>query len=116
MVRIKRVYAPPAPDDGLRVLVDRLWPRGLTKEAAAVDLWLKELGPSTELRKWFGHDPARWEAFTARYREELESAERKAALARLRGLSDEHGGLTLLFGAKEEAYNHAVLLAELLNG
>lgn len=114
MVRIKRVYAPPAPEDGLRVLVDRLWPRGLTKEAAALDLWLKELGPSTELRKWFGHDPARWEAFSERYREELESPERVAALTRLRGLRDEQGGVTLLFGAKEEAYNHAVLLAEVL--
>jgi uncharacterized protein YeaO (DUF488 family) len=71
MIKLKRVYEEPSPTDGLRVLVDRLWPRGLTKERAAVDLWLKEMAPSTELRKWFGHDPARWEEFQARYREEL---------------------------------------------
>lgn len=114
MVRIKRVYAPPAPEDGYRVLVDRLWPRGLAKEAAAVDLWLKEIAPSTELRQWFGHDPGRWPDFTRRYREELKTPERAAALDGLRRLGREQEVVTLLFGAREETLTHAVLLRELL--
>src|ERR687897_3960604 len=73
-IKIKRVYEQPDKDDGRRILVDRLWPRGLTKEKAGVDLWLKEIAPSTELRKWFGHDPDRWEEFKERYRAELEEA------------------------------------------
>ena len=112
---IKRAYAPPAREDGLRVLVDRLWPRGLAKEAAAVDLWLKEIAPSTALRKWFGHDPALWEGFQGRYRRELEAPERVAALARLRALAAEAETVTLLYGAREERYNHAVMLSALLN-
>ncbi|MDJ0946891.1 MAG: DUF488 domain-containing protein [Kiloniellales bacterium] len=116
MVRIKRVYAPPAPEDGYRVLVDRLWPRGLAKEAAAVALWLKEIAPSTELRKWFGHDPERWPAFTRRYRAELKAPERTAALEHLRQVVRDHQTVTLLFGARDEALTHAVLLRELLTG
>ena len=73
MITLKRVYETPAASDGYRILVDRLWPRGLTKEKAKVDLWLKDLGPSTELRKWFGHDPARWTAFKTKYRQELKA-------------------------------------------
>ncbi len=114
MVRIKRVYAPPAPEDGYRVLVDRLWPRGLAKETAAVDLWLKEIAPSTELRKWFGHDPERWPEFTRRYGVELETSERAAALGRLRGVVRDRRSVTLLFGAREEALTHATLLRDLL--
>ena len=116
MVRIKRVYAPPAPEDGYRVLVDRLWPRGLAKEAAAVELWLKEIAPSTELRQWFGHDPARWPAFAERYRQELETSERAAALERLRRVERERGRVTLLFGARDAALTHAALLRDLLSG
>jgi len=71
MIQLKRVYEKPSSKDGLRVLIDRLWPRGMTKERAAVDLWLKDVAPSTELRKWFGHDPAKWKEFQARYRKEL---------------------------------------------
>lgn len=114
MVRIKRVYAPPAPEDGYRVLVDRLWPRGLGKEAAAVALWLKEIAPSTELRRWFGHDPARWPEFARRYREELKAPERAAALDRLRRLRQAHEVLTLLYGARDAALTHATLLKDLL--
>jgi len=116
MVRTKRVYAPPEPGDGIRVLVDRLWPRGLSKGDAAVDLWLKEVAPSAELRTWFGHDPERWPDFQTRYRDELTAPERTAALDRLRALARERDGLTLLFGAREERYNHAVLLGTLLDG
>ncbi|MDJ0949466.1 MAG: DUF488 domain-containing protein [Alphaproteobacteria bacterium] len=114
MLRIKRVYDPPAVDDGFRILVDRLWPRGLSKEAAAVDLWLKEIAPSAELRTWFGHDPDRWPEFQRRYRDELEAPERAAALDRLRRAQREHGTVTLLFGARNARHNHAVMLCELL--
>ena len=115
MVRIKRVYAPLAPEDGYRVLVDRLWPRGLAKEAAAVDLWLKEIAPSTELRKWFGHDPERWPGFVQRYREELKTAERRAALERLREAVRNRPVVTVLFGARDEDLTHARLLQKLLS-
>ncbi len=115
MVRIKRIYASPAREDGYRVLVDRLWPRGLAKEAAAVDLWLKEIGPSTELRKWFGHDPERWSDFAQRYRRELKSPERAAALERLHDLARDQETVTLLFGARDEALTHATLLREMMS-
>lgn len=116
MLRIKRVYDPPATEDGLRVLVDRLWPRGLSKEAAAVDIWLKEIAPSAELRTWFGHEPGRWPEFQRRYGEELSSPERSAALERLRQAVREKGAVTLLFGAREETHNHAAMLREILKG
>jgi uncharacterized protein YeaO (DUF488 family) len=113
VVRVRRVYDPPEPADGFRVLVDRLWPRGLTKEAARVDLWARELAPSHGLRRWFGHDPSRWEEFRRRYREELQRPEVQEALAELvkraRG-----GNVTLLFGARDERHNNAVVLAEVL--
>ena len=115
MFRIKRAYQPPAPDDGVRILVDRLWRRGLTKEAAAIDTWLKDIAPSAELRKWFGHDPQRWPRFQERYREELKAPERLAALERLRAARQESGVVTLLFGAREETHNHAAFLRDLLN-
>jgi uncharacterized protein YeaO (DUF488 family) len=98
-IKLKRVYEHPDAMDGERVLVDRLWPRGLTKERARVDLWLKEIAPSTELRKWFGHDPAKWEEFKRRYRAELK--ENKEQVARLEAEARK-GQVTLLFGAKDE--------------
>ncbi|WP_425308303.1 DUF488 domain-containing protein [Ammonicoccus fulvus] len=112
-VRIKRVYDDAAKADGFRVLVDRVWPRGVTKEAAAIDEWLKEAGPSTELRKWFGHDPEKFEEFAKRYRSELNGSD---AMETLRELHDEHGVLTLVFGAKDSEHNQAVVLRELLEG
>lgn len=112
-VRIKRVYDDAAKADGFRVLVDRIWPRGVTKEAAAIDEWLKEVGPSTELRKWFGHDPDKFDEFAKRYRAELKDSE---ALKTLRGFHREHGVLTLVFSAKDSEHNQAVVLRDLLKG
>jgi uncharacterized protein YeaO (DUF488 family) len=110
-IRIKRVYEPRAPEDGQRILVDRLWPRGLTKEKAAVDLWLKDIAPSTELRKLFGHELAKWKEFQLRYREEL-----KGNADTISTLKEEakKGPITLLFGAKDEAHNEAVVLRAIL--
>jgi uncharacterized protein YeaO (DUF488 family) len=113
MIQIKRVYDRPSKMDGLRVLVDRLWPRGLAKERAAVKFWLKELAPSTQLRKWFGHDPAKWKQFQARYRKELR--EKKEELRLLQHISKE-STVTLLFGARDEEHNEAVVLKEVLEG
>ena len=106
----KRVYEPAAKDDGYRVLVDRLWPRGLTKAKAHVDLWLKEVAPSTELRKWFGHEPEKWPEFQKRYRAELS----EEGLASLKRLEKEHKKVTLLYGAKSEERNQAVALLKIL--
>ncbi len=112
-VRLKRVYDAPAPEDGTRVLVDRLWPRGLTREQARVDLWLRDIAPSNELRKWFGHRADRIEEFRTRYVQELNEPQRQEALARLRELA-RNGTVTLLFAAKSADLSHAGLLAELL--
>ena len=106
-IRVKRVYEAPSSGDGMRVLVDRLWPRGLTKEKAHVDLWLKALAPSTALRKWFNHDPEKWEEFQQRYVQELR--QQPAALERLTQLIDS-GPATLLYGSKEERFNDAMAL------
>ena len=111
-VNVKRVYEPPADADGTRVLVDRLWPRGLSKQQAAVNVWLKEIAPSPGLRKWFGHDPSRWEEFEARYRDELDN--NGAAVDGLRELIHK-GPVTLLYGAHDEAHNNAVALRGYLN-
>lgn len=111
MIQLKRVYEDPSPKDGLRVLVDRLWPRGLTKQRAAVDLWLKDVAPSTELRKWFGHDPAKWKQFQARYRKELR--EKKDALALLKQKNEEQT-ITLVYGARDEEHNEALVLKSIL--
>lgn len=110
-VKLKRAYETPAADDGIRVLVDRLWPRGIKKSEAAIDHWLKELAPSTELRKWFGHDPARWIEFRRRYMAEIE--EHRDELDRLRGLMEE-GTVTLVYSAHDETHNDAVVLEEML--
>ena len=94
MIGVKRVYDKPSPEDGERVLVDRLWPRGLTKDCAAVDLWLKDLAPSTELRKWFEHDPAKWAVFQARYRKELDGHKEELKLLKKKNEeSDRHAGI-----------------------
>ena len=112
MVKIKRVYEAPHPDDGLRVLVDRLWPRGLSKARAKVDLWLRDVAPSDAARRWFGHDPTRWPAFRRTYQTELRG---KVALLRtLRRLEQEQGSVTLLYAASDTARNNAVVLAALL--
>jgi len=105
-IKIKRVYEQPDNDDGRRILVDRLWPRGLTKEKAGVDLWLKDIAPSTELRKWFGHDPDRWEEFKERYRAELEEAGKMVVLRDIAERAREEN-VTLLFGAKDTRHNDA---------
>ncbi len=105
---VKRIYEPPAPGDGQRVLVDRIWPRGVSKQDAALTLWLKDVAPSDELRKWFGHEPGRWSEFQQRYRVELDGNEE--AVARLRALLRE-AKVTLLYGAHDEEHNNAVALA-----
>ena len=107
MIKIKRAYVAPDKDDGTRILVDRLWPRGLTKKKAKIDLWLKDLAPSTELRKWFGHDPGKWKEFQVRYAGELKS--KKAQLEILKQKAAE-GTVTLTYAAKDELHNEAVVL------
>jgi uncharacterized protein YeaO (DUF488 family) len=113
MIHLKRVYEEPSSNDGVRVLVERLWPRGLTKERAAVDLWLKDVAPSPELRKWFGHDPARWEQFQERYR--LELREKKDAVRLLKHKAKE-GTVTLVYAARDEVHNGALVLKRVLQG
>lgn len=115
-VRIKRVYEGAAPEDGYRVLVDRIWPRGVSKEAAALDRWEKEVAPSSSLRKWFGHRPERFEEFRRQYLEELAGLD--GASGPLRELSEraKHGTVTLVYGAKDRLHNQAAVLAELLDG
>lgn len=110
-IRVKRVYDPPSPDDGMRVLVDRLWPRGLSREKAHVDLWLKELAPSTELRKWFNHEPEKWDEFRRRYLQELQ--QQPEALAHAIDAMGT-GPVTLVFGAREARYNDAVALRDFM--
>ena len=107
--RIKRVYELPDKHDGLRVLVDRLWPRGLTKEKASIDLWLKDIAPSTELRKWFDHDPGRWEEFKERYLDELKGNSEQIQLLKQ---ELDTGIVTLVYGAKDEEHNQAVVIQE----
>jgi len=112
-VRVRRVYDEPEADDGTRVLVDRIWPRGMTKARAALDEWCKDVAPSTELRKWYGHDPDRFEEFTRRYRLELTDPGRAGALAHLRALASD-GPVTLLTATKEPAISEASVLASVL--
>ncbi len=111
-VKLKRVYEPVASGDGMRILVDRLWPRGLSKADAAVDRWLKDVAPSTELRRWFGHDPERWEEFRRRYT--LELRQHADMLDEIRALARK-STVTLLYGARDEQHNDAVVLRDVLD-
>ncbi|WP_416343703.1 DUF488 domain-containing protein [Isoptericola peretonis] len=110
-MEIRRVYDDPGPDDGLRVLVDRLWPRGRSKADAHVDEWLKDVAPSSGLRRWFGHDPSRFDEFARRYRVELDH---NPAVAELVSLVRDHEVVTLLYGARDERHNQAVVLRDVL--
>ena len=111
MIRVKRVYDPPLPEDGFRVLVERLWPRGMTREMARLDLWLKEIAPSTGLRKWFAHDPAKWEAFAERYEKELSKKHDLVSSLAGRGRTTP---ITLLFSAHDAQHNSAIVLKKVL--
>ena len=108
-IKIKRVYEKPAKEDGKRILVDRLWPRGLTKRKASVDLWLKDIAPSTELRKWFGHAPEKWKKFRERYQQELNKKREPVSI-----LYEQlkKGEVTLVYGAKDQEHNEAIVLKE----
>jgi len=109
-IRLKRAYETPARSDGPRVLVDRIWPRGVAKEQADITHWLKGLAPSTQLRKWFGHDPDKWSEFLERYRKELQSDDAREDLAVLKSLLGDHDRITLVFAAKDTDHNNAVAL------
>jgi uncharacterized protein YeaO (DUF488 family) len=111
MIKLKRAYEKPARDDGERILVERLWPRGLTKLEARIDLWLKDVAPSTELRRWFGHDPDRWEEFRQRYQKELKD---KGDLIKLLKRKAKAGTISLIYAARDEEHNGALVLKEFL--
>ncbi len=111
MIGIKRIYEPAEPGDGARVLVDRVWPRGVSRDRAALDSWLPDAGPTTELRKWFGHDPERWPEFRERYRAELAANPHIPELVAMAAA----GTVTLLYSARDVAHNQAVVLAEMLS-
>ncbi len=113
-ITTKRIYEPPAQDDGYRVLVDRLWPRGMSRAAAHFDLWLRDIAPSTELRKWYGHEVARWPEFRRRYGNELDDHD--DLIQQLIELEREHGRVTLLYAARDEQHNEARVRAEVLAG
>lgn len=115
-VQMKRIYEKVEKNDGVRVLVDRVWPRGMSKEDAHLDHWMKEVGPSNDLRKWFGHDPDKYDAFKKKYKEELESGDQQEELQKLKDLTKQHNkNLTLLFAAKDEQHNQARVLKEILD-
>jgi len=111
-LKIKRVYDKPAEEDGTRILVDRLWPRGLTKQKAKVDVWLKDIAPSTELRKWFAHDPEKWKEFIKKYKKELHENKEQAAI-----LKEylKQGTVTLVYGARDEVHNEALVIKEVFS-
>jgi len=115
-VRIKRVYDPPSPQDGTRVLVDRLWPRGLTKEDAALDVWMKDIAPSNELRKWYHAHPVQWPKFREKYLAELTTDLAHESLQQLHDLAQKKGGVTLLYASRSLEQNHALVLKQLLEG
>ena len=108
MIKIKRVYEQPAKEDGFRILVDRLWPRGIAKNRAKIDLWLREIGPSDDIRKWFSHDPKKWQGFKRKYEAELRAKEE--LVKKIKQAEKEHGTVTLLYSAKDEEHNQAVAL------
>ena len=111
-LKIKRVYGNPSKEDGMRILVDRLWPRGLTKEKAAIDLWLRGIAPSTELRKWFAHDPKKWNEFRKKYLQELKDNEEQVFILKK---YVKNRTVTLVYGAKDEEHNEAEVLKEFFN-
>ncbi|MFC4388816.1 DUF488 domain-containing protein [Gracilibacillus marinus] len=115
-MKIKRIYDDQEEKDNIRILIDRVWPRGISKEKANLDDWLKEIGPSTELRKWFNHDPERFSEFKKRYRKELDQDhEKREAFEQLKKYNEENNGdITILYGAKDTKYNHAVIVKELI--
>lgn len=110
-IRLKRAYEPASADDGVRILMDRLWPRGISKEGAALDDWMKDIAPSAELRRWFGHDPVRWDEFRRRYMAELKS--KAEGLDRLRAIATSKT-VTLVYGARDEEHNDAIVLRDVL--
>jgi uncharacterized protein YeaO (DUF488 family) len=110
-IKIKRAYDQPGKDDGVRILVDRLWPRGLTKEKARIDLWLKEIAPSTELRKWFAHDPGKWKSFRGRYETEIRHND---DLFKVLKQKASEGTITLVYGARDQKHNEALVLKQFL--
>lgn len=112
-IAIKRVYEDPLPSDGARILVDRLWPRGVSKERAKLDLWLKDIAPSTGLREWFGHDPEKWVEFQEKYKTEL--ANNKEPVAALKEIIRQNKTVTLLYAAKDEEHNEAAVISNLLS-
>ena len=112
MIKIKRVYDQASEEDGFRILVDRLWPRGMSKDKAKVDLWLKEVAPSDDLRKWFSHDPKKWQEFKKRYENELK--DKQELLHKIKQTEKQKGTVTILFSAKDEEHNQAVALAAFL--
>ena len=112
-IKLKRAYEPPAADDGMRILVDRLWPRGLSKQRAAIDQWMKDISPSTKLRKWFGHDPSRWDEFRRRYATEVHQYPK--LLDQLRSLARKRP-ITLVYSASDEVHNDAVALRRVILG
>lgn len=112
MIKIKHIYQLPHKKDGFRILVDRLWPRGLSKEKASVDLWLKDIAPTTELRQWFNHDPKKWTDFSQKYQQEIE--ENSENLTHMQELCKKYKTLTLLYAAKDETHNHALVLKHFL--
>jgi uncharacterized protein YeaO (DUF488 family) len=113
MIRIKRIYEEYSPGDGFRILIDRLWPRGVSKDDAHVDLWFKEIAPTDHLRKWFSHDPKKWNTFKKKYLEELKK--NKSLIDKIKNLEKEHKIITLVFSAKDEQHNNAIALGEVLH-
>ena len=112
MIKFKRIYEKSEENDGFRILIDRLWPRGLSKENARIDLWLKEVAPSDNLRKWFGHDPEKWDKFKEKYKSEL--INKQEQIGEIKKLETDHKIITLLYAAKDENHNNAVVLKEIL--
>lgn len=113
MIKMKRVYEKASEEDGFRILVDRLWPRGLSKDKAKIDIWLKDVAPSNDLRKWFSHDPQKWQEFIKRYQTELN--QKQELLHKIKQAEKENGTVTLLYGAKDQERNQAVALLSFLH-
>lgn len=112
MIKIKRAYQSVEKEDGFRVLVDRMWPRGLSKEKAKIDLWLKDIAPSNDLRKWFAHDPKKWEEFQKRYKKELQT--KNELIVKIKGLENDKETITLIYSAKDDKHNNALVLMDLI--